>query len=81
VTCVHCIAAAGHPHHGRSTVDCLGCKARRLALSPHAFAALAGAPEQLQADIAEIWGDDYKAGRAEVWRWLEIIKAARPKGD
>jgi len=74
VTCAHCIAASADPHHGRSNAGCRGCQARRLALSPHAFAALAGAPEQLQADIAEIWGDDYKAGRAEVWKWIELMR-------
>ncbi len=75
MTCQACTASEANPHHGLSFEECLGCQARRLAKSPMAFRARAGDADDLKHAIAEIWKDDYLAGRAAVWSWMERIRA------
>lgn len=75
IECQACTRALGNP--GRGGVYCMTCsecRARLLANSPEAFAALRGEPGPLQASIAEGWPKDFQAGRAAVWRWMERIK-------
>lgn len=79
MTCSACSAAEQNPLCGGIFfAACIGCQARSIAMSPTAFAALAGdadAKDQLRAMIEKVWKDDYAGGRRAVWDWMQRIKA------
>lgn len=74
--CPACETAATNPRTGRINPKCRECCARDLANSPMAFRALKGEPDELRERIEAIWKEDYAAGRAAVWRWIELIQQA-----
>ena len=74
MTCPACTTAQADPNHGGIFhADCMSCQARGLATSPMAARAMAGDAADLQAAIAAVWRDEYTAGRAAVWEWIERI--------
>ena len=81
MTCQPCTDAEREPQRvgGVSFASCDGCKARRIAKSPQAFDATRGKASDLVALIEAAFPKDYKAGRAEVWRWMQVFTAAREK--
>lgn len=73
--CEPCKRAEIKPTVGMYMHSCRNCQSRRLAVSTEAAKALAGDPTELQASIAELWKEDYDAGRAAVFDWMKRIKA------
>lgn len=74
MSCPACTTAESDPTRGGLYhAACMSCQARMLANSPRAARAMAGDAAELQAAIASIWQDDYAAGRAAVWEWIERI--------
>ena len=75
MNCPACITAqADVLRGGMFYADCLSCQARGLANSPMAARAMKGDAAELQAAISVVWKDNYCAGRAAVWAWIEQIK-------
>jgi hypothetical protein len=68
---------------GSYQVGCQGCEARAVPNSPHGSQALKdallGHPGAIQAIMRALWPKpaDYTRGRTEVYRWAQLIDAAR----